>query len=138
MPRRAKKDVEHNPLEKGFHAGDIKKFVELCLQAYFAKRKWFCGGPIPESELYSDFSFRTVLRTQFDDQWEHVVHNQCLVWIQRDPSYQSATLSWPVYCLLGILAEMRAMGIPKEFQPGMVYLYFKFCKGVKVPPPPLL
>jgi hypothetical protein len=139
MPRRAKRDCEHNPFEKGDHSADIQAAVTHYITEFFQEKQWFCGGDIPRRDLLSDSSLKTVLRTQFDKNWEEFVHQKCLVTIPLDPAYKlESHLPWSVRCLIDLLYSMEVAKIPKEFKPGIVLLYFKFCKGVKIPPPPIL
>jgi hypothetical protein len=130
--------MEQNPFEKGLHAKDIGEFAQDCILAYFKDKDWFCGGPIPQRELTAETSIKTVLRTRFDDRCFNFIHEECLPTIPNLTDWSQVGVSWEVHCLLELLEDMRACWIPKEFQPGMVLLYFKFCKGVKILPPPLL
>ena len=136
MPRRAKKD-EHHPFEEGSQARNIQTEVSTYISMFFQDKDWFCGGPIPRRDLTSDATLKTVLRTQFDDRWEDCIHNSCLPRIPPDPKYKRGPhLAWSVHYLLGVLHLVAVKGIPKEFHPGLVLLYFKFCHGFKIPPPP--
>lgn len=138
MPRRAKRDCENNPLEKGQHAPDLRELARLSLKAFLQSKTHHSGGSIPEKELFSDASFKTVLRTPFDDKTFHYIHDKCLPTIPKQKWYKDATVPWTVHVLLGLLAELKMLQIPKEIQPGLLLLYFKFCKGCEIPPPPLL
>ena len=138
MPRRAKRDCESNPLEKGLHAPDLKALAIESIKAFLHGREHHSGGTIPEKELYSDSSLKTVLRTQFDDKTFEYIHKRCLSQIPRDPSYRETTVPWNVHYLLGLLKELKGLTLPKDFQPGLLLLFFKFCKGFEIPPPPLL
>lgn len=138
MPR-IKRESGQNTLEKGMHAVDISVAVEHYMRDFFQSKSWYCGGRIPQRDLFSDASIKTVLRTTFCKEWEEFVHAKCLPTIPLDPSYKAAAhLPWTVRCLIDLLDSMGSCAIPKEFRPGMVLLYFKFCKGVKIPPPPIL
>lgn len=137
MPRRSKRDVD-NPYEKGSHAVDFHKLAETCIRLFFEDKSWFCGGPIPQRELISEFSIQTVLRTRFDDRCFDFIHNECLPKIPNTKVFDNNTVTWEVHCLLQLISELKYLGVPKEFQPGLLMLYFKFCKGQKILPPPLL
>jgi len=138
MPRRARRDCEDNPLEKGEFAPNIQKDAEKSIRTFFGDKSWFCGGPIPQSELQADWAVKIVLRTHFDEAVFRFIHEECLAKIPADPSYKDPSVPWTVHTLLSLLDGMRSYGISKDFQPGLLLLYFKFCKGLKIPPPPLL
>lgn len=137
MPRKSKRDVE-NPYEKGSRSVDFRKLAETYIRSFFEDKSWFCGGPIPQRELLSDFSIKTVLRTQFDRRCFDFIHYECLPLISNTEGFKDNTVTWEVHCLLQLISELKYLGVPKEFQPGLLMLYFKFCKGQKILPPPLL
>jgi hypothetical protein len=105
---------------------------------FIAPKPYHKGGKMPPGELFADTSVKTVLRTPFDDESFDFIHAKCLPHFPRQRWYKDATVPWPVHVLLGLLDELKSHNIPKEFQPGMLYLYFKFCKGVEIPPPPII
>jgi len=137
MPRKSKKDTE-NPYEKGEFAGDYRELAEMYIQLFFLEKSWFCGGLIPQCELISDSSIQTVLRTQFSEHCFKFIHEECLPRIPNNKGYDDNSIPWEIHYLLNLLEGLRTVGVPKEYQPGLLLLYFKFCKGMKIPPPPLL
>jgi len=138
MPRKAKRDREGNPFEKGENAPNLEKLAIECIDAFFGDKSWFCGGPIPQRELLADSSVKTVLRTQHDARCFDFIHNECLPRIPNTEGWDNVSVPWTVRCLLLLIHDLEIFGIPPEFRPGILLLYFKFCKGVKIPPPPLL
>ena len=138
MSRRARRDCDENPLEKGEFAADLKTLAKESIRVFFGNKSWYCGGPIPEEELEAAWVVQTVLRTQFDDTAFDYIHNECLIKIPEDPKYSDPSVPWTVHTLIGLLKELKSHGISKDFQPGLLLLYFKLCRGVEIPPPPLL
>lgn len=138
MPRKVNRDVDENPLEKSIHADDVKESAMFCIRKFFTGRKMVNGGPIPEKELYCSDNIKRVLRTQFDDETFNYIHFSCLPMIPKSKKYHDPTLSWEVHCLLTLISKMRKHKVPKEFQPGMLLLYFKYCRGIEIPPVPML
>jgi hypothetical protein len=138
MPRKAKRDCAENPFEKGPHAPDLRELARQCMGLFLGDKITHRDQPIPRKLLYSEDSFRTVLRTPFDDDTFNYIHEKCLSKIPKLPWYRESTVPWNVHYLLGLIEELRSLHVPKEFQPGLILLYFKFCKGFDIPPPPLL
>lgn len=136
MPRKAKRDCEENPLETGTHSVDIKELAIFSIKAFFEDKSWFCGGPIPETELITPETIKTVLRTPNDDETFDFIHKKCLAVIPRPRQYRQTANPWTIQMLLDLLKDMRRQWLPKDFQPGLLLLYFKFCKGIQIPPPP--
>ncbi len=137
MPRKPRRDNLEEMYDKGDHTADIQKQMDDCIRFFFKDKSYFCGGRVPECELLSEFSKQT-LRTQFDDRCFDFLHERCLPLIPVDPEYNEPTVPWTVHCLLGLLNDLKKRDIPKEYQPGLLLLYFKFCKGVEILPPPVL
>jgi hypothetical protein len=137
MPRRSKRGEDGNVFEKGEFAPDFKKLAEEALETFFRNQSWYCGGPIPESEVQSDFSLKMVLRTKLDDNWQSIVH-KAVEQLPEDPAYDDNTVPYSIHRLLSVLEELRSTGIAHDFHPGLALLYLKFCEGIQIPPPPLL
>lgn len=132
MPRKPKRNCEQNPYEKGTHVQDLKELAQKSIESFFDKKSWFIGGPIPQKILFSEDSIKTVLRTPFDDETFKFIHNKCLTTVKKPFSYTEKTVPWSVTFLIKLINEMKSLGLPKELQPGLLLLYFEFCKGVKV------
>jgi hypothetical protein len=136
MARRPKRSCQDDHCKKVTHSLDVKKLAKSSIEDYFKTKNWFAGGPIPKQELLSDQSIKTVLNTPFDDSTFTFIHENCLVKIPQPSSYTEPSLPWTVEFLLELLREMKSLGLPKDFQPGLVLLYFKFCRGMAIPNPP--
>lgn len=133
MPRKPKRNQEDGHLKNGMHELDLKELAKESLLLFFKRKSWFVGGEVPEKELLSEESINAVLFTPFGDEPFAFIHEKCLPCVRQPKSYTETSLPYTVSFLLELLAEMRSMSIPKEFQPGLVLLYFKFCKGINVP-----
>ena len=138
MSRKPRRDAMYDSLDKGEFVGDLRKFADNCIHFFFNEKGYHIGGPIPECELTTEFAQKTVLHTQFDDRCFDFLHEVCLPLFPVDPEYDEPPVPWTVHKLLGLIADLKNLEIPKEFQPGLLLLYFKFCHGVEIPPPPLL
>jgi len=138
MSRKPCRDAVDDSLEKGEYVDDIRKFSNNLTKLFFKGRRHFNGGAIPQIEIISEFAQKTVLQTQFDDRCFDFLHEYCLPLIPVNPEYDEPTVTWTVHALINLLSELKRLDIPKEFQPGLLLLYFKFCYGVEIPPPPLL
>jgi hypothetical protein len=138
MPRKAKRVCEDNLLEKGLHVLDLRNLAIECIKAFLAQKQSYEGRPLSSEELITDDNIKTVLRTQFDDETFLFIHNKCLSRIPQPDWYKESTVPWNVHYLLGLLQELKYLKLPKDFQPGLLLLYFKYCKGFDIPPPPLL
>lgn len=124
--------------EKGTHAPDLKELAKSSILSYLNGKQSFQGETLNPKLLLTENNIKVVLRTNFDDETFLFIHNNCLSKIESDPFYNENTVPWNVHYLLGMLKELKKMQLPKEFQPGLLLLYFKLCKGFDIPPTPLL
>lgn len=138
MPRKAKQPEGFSSLENGPHAFEMQRLVVSSIESFFKDKSYFCGGKIPNSELSSSNSIKTVLRFKNDDHTFEYIHTKCLRKIPRPKHIVSKSIPWTVQFLISLLEDMKGKKLPKEFQPGLVLLYFKFCKGLPIPQPPAL
>lgn len=138
MSRKPKRDHFDNDYRKGEHADDVRADATICINLFLKDKNYFCGGKIPERELNSDVAQQTVLYTEFDDRCFEFIHDHCLTLFPKHPKYRDNTVPWTVHCLLGMLRELKSLGIPKQNQPGLILLYFKYCFDVKIPEPLML
>jgi len=138
MPRKPRRDCRDNPFEKGDHAVDLRRLAVESIETFFKSKSFYCGGPIPKHDLLSEHSVKTLLRTQLDDRCLDFIHERCLPLIPADPNYSDNTVTWQVHSLLGLLRELAALHLPKDYFGGLLLLYFKFCYGVEIIDPPLL
>ena len=133
MSRKPKRDCEEEFFYKGCHSKDVRNFVIQSLKLYFKDKSWFVGGPIPERELLSEGSIMTVLNNTFNDSTFNFIHTECLSHIPQSKWFKNEGLSWSIVYLIRLLSTMKRLNLPKDFQPGLVLLYFKFCKGCNIP-----
>lgn len=129
----SKNQIDEHDDQTEEHTEDIRMVAKNYIQEFFLNKSWHCGGKIPQRDLLSEASIDTVILSKFCKQWEDFVHIKCLTKIPTDPNYKDETLlPWAVRYLIDLLSSMGACSIPKEFRPGMVVLYFRFCKGISV------
>ena len=131
MARLDKETISDSFLDEDENSLDLRNLAIFCIKSFFAGKKKDSGQNISLTELMSDLSVKTVLRTPFDDDTFNFIHDNCLSQIPKPVDYETP-ISWPVFYLLGLLSDMRKLGLPKDFQPGLVLLYFKFCKEMRV------
>ena len=104
---------------------------------FFENKKWFAGGKIPQCELLSDNSVDVVLKTPFNESSFSFFHDCCLSKISCPKDFVDEGVPWEVCYLISLFREMKIYGLPKDFQPGFLMLFFKFCKGINIPQPPI-
>lgn len=138
MPRREKRSGDNNPFEKGENAPRLKKRAEESILDFFEGKSLYCGGTIPKRMLLSDHSVKTLLRNELDDRVFDYIHENCLSRMRPDPEYSDPSVPWSIHFLLQLLYDMQARELPKDYFPGLLLLYFKFCHGIEIPDPPLL
>lgn len=137
MSRRPKRTYEEPFFEKGRHIKDLRIIIKEGIKIFFENKKWFAGGKIPQCELLSDSSVDVVLKTPFNESSFGFFHDCCLSKISCPKDFVDEGVPWEVCYLISLLREMKIYGLPKDFQPGFLMLFFKFCKGINIPQPPV-
>lgn len=138
MSRRPKRTCEEPLINKGSYGIDLRNAVLDNIKDFFETKSWFVGGPIPECELLADSGVDLVLRTPFNEETFQFIHEKCLPRVPCPRNFIDQGVPWSVTFLIKLLNEMKSYNIPKDFQPGFVLLFFKLCKGVNVPAPPII
>jgi hypothetical protein len=100
------------------------------MEKFFKDKKFHCGGAIPQKQLFSDANVDLVLSTTF---CEGVDMAYEMVENIRVPRNYEQEIEYDIYLVLDTICAVKACGIPKPFQGGIVLLYLKFCKGMALP-----
>ena len=132
MGRKSKQELAREIEEVSLFRKDVANLAKQCIRNYF-KSKYVLNT----DDLFSTHSIQTLLRTDFERGFDYA-HSHLLCRLSVPPDWNDPTLSWQVFCLLKLLEEMRSLDIPTMFHPGMILLFFKFCKGWEIPDPPPL
>lgn len=124
--------------DKNAFVSDIRSEAVRYIRMYFNGRRRLDGSTVQVANVMDDKSINIVTRSGFDNRTFDFIHEFCLPTIKRNADYKNMTVPWTVHCLLKIIRELCSLGIPKEFQPGMILLYFRECRDIDIPPPPVL
>ncbi len=100
--------------------------AKLFIERFFENKEWFCGGPIPQSELLKQSSVDTVIGTEFCKGIETIYALLEKYGVLQEKSQD-------IRFVLKQLKITKQAGIPKSYQAGMILLYLKFCKGLLLP-----
>lgn len=103
-----------------------KEVAKNFIKKFFEDKEWFCGGPIPNSELSSKSAINVVIGTEFSNGID------TLYTILKDKNLLQNN-NKDILFALKVLRDTKEKGIPKVFQAGMMLLYLKYCKGVVLP-----
>jgi hypothetical protein len=142
MPRKIKLRTESDVEEMGVDLEEWKKWAAKSIEGFFKDKKYHCGGRIPPHLLLSEDNIKTVMGTTIEtlSKWEeHHIYPRLYVekdQISKRDVWTSELVSFGVYYTIQLIHNLCRLGIPKQFQFGMMLLYYKFCKGFEIPPPP--
>jgi len=106
----------------------LNRQIRENISKFFAKKRYFCGGTVPETLLYSKESVELVLSTPFNQGLYYCQE----VLIKQLPVPENTTVmgvDWDVHLVLRLINDAIDCVIPVEQQAGMMMLYFKFCRG---------
>jgi hypothetical protein len=142
MPRKIKLRTESNIQELGIDLEVLKQLAHESIDTFFKDKTFHCGGTIPQGMLHSPDSVKTVMGTTSEacSNYEKD-HIYPLLYMAKDQiiktvPYKSRSVPFQVHYTLRLIQNLRDCGIPKCLQFGLILLYYKFCKGFKIPDPP--
>lgn len=128
-------NISHNKQDDFF---DLSHYAEDILKIYFNNKKDYFGKKLDIKQFNLKNDILTLIKTPFDDFTFDFVHKKCLPCIPKPIYFLDEGIPWPVVFLIKLLEDMKKLNLPKEFHPGLILLYFKYCKGVDIPNPRLV
>ena len=131
MPRKAIKEPAQSRSENSEYAFELNLQAGNAICSFFKDKTDPQGKPFEVARLQTDENVEIVLRTKFDDPTFDFIH-KCLARIPKPRSYKETNLSWTVHNLLSLINDLKAKRLLKEFQPGLLILYLKLCKGFDI------
>lgn len=107
---------------------EIKEIIKDNIRLFFADKKYYIGGPIPEhyftSEKYIDIvSFTSISEAAL------TVHAH---FIGRKPKFKTKILDFPTELIISVINECHILGIKPPFCPGIILMYLEICEGEKI------
>lgn len=106
---------------------DIRIQAIECMDAFFVDKKYWAGGGVPVSKLFSEKSIITVMQTTVNDALD--VAHECLE-CQCPQSYDTKESDWQVKLCYSVLGECSRRFVPKCFAGGILLVYLALCQGV--------
>jgi hypothetical protein len=119
-------------LEDSPHLSDIRTQAIECMETFFADKKYWAGGKIAKSKLYSEENIATVMDTNILDALD--VAHACLA-EQQPQSYKThedgeEIKGWSIPLCYEILKSCPLRMIPKCFAGGILLVYLSLCQGI--------
>ena len=104
------------------------------IDSYFKNKRTPSGNRLLQSELHSELNVNLVRYTSLDAACDYM-YNHLIPRLQPPADYDDLTLTWDVSYALELLKEAQSHSVPRTHIPGLILLYFKYCKGFDVPYP---
>lgn len=119
-------------LDDSPHVRDIRTQAVECMEAFFADKKYWAGGKIAKSKLYSEENVKTVMETSILDALD--VAYACLL-EQQPQSYKThedgeEIKGWSIPLCYEVLKACPRRMIPKCFAGGILLVYLSLCQGI--------
>lgn len=105
------------------------------LANFFQDKKFYCGGPIPNTMLMSQLSITTVMSVEFMSGID-MIYDVFKVNGLKPPKDYAEDIDYDIHYLLQLLNETKKCNVLRSFQSGMMLLYLKYCKGYRIPTVP--
>ena len=129
---RKKHDVEtEDSQEEVLLTEEAKDFIAMkSIEEYFHDKSWWCGGPIPRSELINECNVRLVRSTDLETAFR-LIYEQLIPKVGSIPEGEDPTSLAPdIVYALELLHDAHSRALPRIHIPGLLLLYFKVCKGL--------
>lgn len=108
----------------------LEREARLCMKKFFANKKFHCGGPLPQAQLFTSANIDLV--TSLSVCQGITLAHEMVKKLKAPRSYKN-DVPFEIDCVLASLDKVKSQGIPKSFQAGILLLYLKFCKGCTLP-----
>jgi hypothetical protein len=115
-------DVSNSP-----HVADIRKEAIECMEIFFADKKYWAGGNISKTKLFSEENIQTAMSTNILDALD--VAYECLA-EQEPQSYTNREKGWAIELCYEVLKSCPRRMIPKCNAGGILLVYLSICQGV--------
>lgn len=99
------------------------------LTNFFEGQKFYCGGSIPQSLLYSQDAIDFVRFTEFDAGIKYCY--EVITPQMRPPNNLMSWrgMDWDVHTVVSLIRGCQKAGVPLVAQAGIILLHFRFCCG---------
>ena len=102
------------------------------IEEFFRGKSWWCGGPIPKSELFTRDNIKLVrntsVETSFGFMYEVLIPQLPSIPDGEDPE----SLAPDIVFALMLLYDAHSRALPRIHIPGLLLLYFRVCKGLSI------
>jgi hypothetical protein len=102
----------------------------ISIKTFFAKKRWWCGGPIPKSVLLTRSHINMVINLSLiraiDIGYSAIRRSKMLA--RTDKTKKNSDIRLCV----SILHECERLGIPQRFIGGLFLLYLKLCEKAEL------
>ena len=96
-----------------------------CLELYFSEHSFHSGGPIPKKQLFSDKSVSLLMESDFCQGIEACYK----VLTEKNVDDPQCDITF----MLKKMEELNRMEIARQFHPGIILIYLRYCLGYTWP-----
>lgn len=117
---------------------ELLRMVALqCLRNHFEDKSMHCGGRIPQTQLLSEKNVSLLVDMDFG-----LGVDACYAVLANRPSHiithifgtpGSKRAPWDIDFMVQKIDELKLEQVPKQFQPGIILIYLRYCLGYKWP-----
>jgi len=100
-------------------------FARQCMEKFFDKREFYCGGPIPKKMLHSQ-RYAEILQLDIS-----TAVNRIYDTIDVETDFDEA-IAPETKLIISILDECSIMNIPKRYAGGITIAFLELCHGTRI------
>lgn len=117
-----------------FINGNSREFLTDCIARFFSDKQMHCGGAIPKYLVCSPNRVEMVLNTNLLDGVDkaYIAMRDMVSYDEEMDSRYTGEVTEDVRLVTDALGVLARCGVPQRFAGGVMLLYLKYVKGVRL------
>lgn len=99
----------------------------LAISKFFAQKRYWCGGTIPQSKLFSVKNINLVMQASIIDAID--TFHALLASGETPENVDRTDIEWESRMILAVFTEAARLRISKDCYGGLLLLFLEFCEG---------
>lgn len=120
--------------EQGGSEANVNDFVKMCIEKFFDDKIMHCGGKVPKYMVNTPNRVYMVINTNLCEAVDLAYKSLCDHVSVEDKKIANhyGEITSDIRMVNDALGILGKSGTPQRFAGGMMILYLKYCKGVKI------
>lgn len=115
-------------------SANVSEFVKMCIEKFFDDKIMHCGGKVPKYMVNTPKKVSMVINTGLCDAVD-IAYESLRDYVspeEKKVAKYHGEITSDIKMVNEALSMLGKSGTPQRFAGGMMILYLKYCKGVKI------